>query len=90
MAQARDRLGRFASGSGGSGGGGGNARPLGPNDKKFNVVLSDPNHSAVTMRKVLINRNIVVRNAGDAGKAKLRAKKFYQQRGYKVHDIFDS
>jgi hypothetical protein len=87
MNQARDKLGRFASGKGGGSSGGSSGKPLGANDKKFNVVLSDPNSAAVSMRKATINKNIVVRNARDIASAKLRVKRFYQKRGYKVHDI---
>ena len=82
----RDKLGRFA-GTGSSGSIGG--KDLGPNDRRLNVTLSDPNHTMVTMRKTTINKNIVVRNEPDSARAKLRAKKFYQKRGYKVHDIME-
>lgn len=54
---------------------------------KFSVTVSDPNHAAVTQRKVQVQRHITVKSTSDKQKAHSVATSFYKKRGFKVHAI---
>ena len=49
------------------------------------VMVSDPNHTAVTKRKEQVMKRVIV-NADDKNHAVVKAKEFYKKKGYKVHD----
>ena len=52
---------------------------------KVLVMVSDPNHTAVTKRKEQVMKKVIV-NADDKNHAVVKAKEFYKKKGYKVHD----
>ena len=52
---------------------------------KVLVMVSDPNHTAVTKRKEQVMKRVIV-NADDKNHAVVKAREFYKKKGYKVHD----
>jgi hypothetical protein len=53
---------------------------------RVGVTLSDPNHTAVSKRKVKMQRFARVR-ATNQQEATQKARQHYTTRGYKVHDV---
>ena len=51
---------------------------------KVLVMVSDPNHTAVTKRKEQVMKKVIV-NADDKNHAVVKATEFYKKKGYKVH-----
>ena len=56
-----------------------------PQTHKVMVTVSDPNHPMVHKRKELIAKRVAVRSHTKEGAVE-KAKKFYRNGGYKVHD----
>lgn len=52
---------------------------------RVSVTVSDPNHTAVSKRKELTSKRVIV-NAENKDHAVAKAKEFYKKKGYKVHD----
>jgi len=52
---------------------------------KVMVTVSDPNHTAVSMRKEKIMKRVIV-SAKDKDEAHAKAADFYKKKGFKVHD----
>lgn len=54
---------------------------------RFQVTVSDPHHTSVAARKAQLSKHINVKGEADKDKAHAKAKKFYQEKGYKVHNV---